>query len=271
MNAPRDHTAWLQGGGAVCRHSPARPAQPRRIILLGPPGIGKGTQAGLLGAALGACYLSTGEILRTARPGSPGAAGPGMRTVLNCTRRGDSVPDAALLAMVSERRRCLGCAGGFVLDGFPRTVLQAEALDLLLETNALALDAVVLYELPSSQVVPRLLGRRICPTCQRIYHVKARPPRTAGCCDDCQTRLVQSQNDRIDSIRLLQHTYAMSPRALIGYYQVRGLLVTIPAHGTPEEVFRRTIDAFNTISAAQPRWNTAALVAPAGGARNEGR
>ena len=217
MNAPRDHTAWLQGGDAVCRHSPVRPAaHPRRIILLGPPGIGKGTQAGLLGSALGACYLSTGEILRLARPGSPCAAGPAMRTVLHHTRCGDTVPDDALLAMISERVRCLSCGGGFVLDGFPRTVLQAEALDLLLEIHGVALDAVVLYELPSAQVVPRLLGRRICPTCQRIYHVKAQPPRTAGCCDDCQTRLVQSQNDRIDSIRLLQHTYAMSPRALIG-------------------------------------------------------
>lgn len=270
MNAPRDRTAWLQGGDAVCRQPPVRPAQPRRIILLGPPGIGKGTQAGLLGAALGACYLSTGEILRTARPGTPCASVPALRTVISLTRRGDTVPDDALLEMLNERSRCLTCAGGFILDGFPRTVRQAEALDLLLETNDLALDAVVLYELPSAQVVPRLLGRRLCPTCQRIYHVKARPSRTPGCCDDCQTKLVQSQNDRIDSIRLLQHTYAMSPRSLIGHYQNRGLLVTVPAHGGPEEVFRRTIDAFNTIPAARPRWNTTALVPPAGSASHEG-
>jgi adenylate kinase len=226
-------------------------------VLLGPPGIGKGTQAALLGAALGACYLSTGEILHTVRPKPPFAPGPAMRTALNYARRGDTVPEDILLDLINERCRCLTCAGGFILDGFPRTLQQAEALDRLLANNELSLDAVVLYDLPAGKIVPRLLGRRVCPTCQRIYHVKHRPPKTAGICDDCQSKLEQRKDDRIDSIRLIQGTYAMSPQPLIKHYQNRGLLVIVPAHGTPEEIFIRTIDAFKNLSAANPPWSNA--------------
>ena len=272
MNSPRDRTAWLLGDEARCLTPPLVPPQPRRIVLLGPPGIGKGTQAALLGAALGACYLSTGEILHTA-PRTP--PGPALRTPLNYARRGDTVPEDILIELINERCRCLTCAGGFILDGFPRSLPQAEALDRLLENSDLALDAVVLYDLPAAKIVPRLLGRRVCPTCQRIYHVKSCPPKTAGLCDDCQTKLVQRSEDRIDSIRLLQHTYAMSPRTLTGYYQSRGLLVTVPAHGTPEEIFMRTIDAFTHASAANPPWSNAPFPRagagiPAGGAIADG-
>ena len=265
MNAPRDHTAWLLGGEARCPTPPLIPPQPRRIVLLGPPGIGKGTQAALLGAALGTCYLSTGEILRAARPTPPFPPGPAMRTALNYARRGDTVPEDVLLYLINERCRCLTCAGGFILDGFPRTLRHAEALDRLMEANDLSLDAVVLYDLPATLIVPRLLGRRVCPTCQRIYHVKARPPRVAGLCDDCQSKLEQRRADRIDSIRLIQGTYATSPQPLIRHYQSRGLLVTVPAQGTPEEIFMRTIDAFKHASAAQPAWDTAGFLPRAAG------
>ena len=264
MNAPRDRTAWLLGGEAHCLTPPLIPPQPRRIVLLGPPGIGKGTQAALLGAALGACHLSTGEILRTARPAPPTPPGPAMRTALNYARRGDIVPEDVLLDLINERCRCLTCAGGFILDGFPRTLRHAEALDRLLENNDLSLDAVVLYDLPATQIVPRLLGRRFCPTCQRIYHVKTCPPKATGICDDCQSKLTQRRDDRIDSIRLIQGSYASSPQPLIRHYQSRGLLVIVPAQGTPEEIFMRTIDAFKHASAAQPAWNTADFLPPAG-------
>ena len=275
MNAPRDRTAWLLGGEARCSTPPLVPPQPRRIVLLGPPGIGKGTQAALLGAALGACYLSTGEILRTARPVPPHAPGPALRTALNYARRGDTVPEDILLDLINERCRCLTCAGGFILDGFPRSLTQAEALDQLLANSDLTLDAVVLYDLPAAMIVPRLLGRRVCPTCQRIYHVKTRPPKAAGLCDDCQAKLVQRRDDRIDSIRLIQGTYAMSPQPLIRHYRNRGLLVTVPAHGTPEEIFMRTIDAFKNASAANPPWSNAPFARagagiPTGGMINDG-
>lgn len=262
MKPPRDHTAWLQGGSASCRLAPLRPLHPRRIVLLGPPGIGKGTQAALLSSGVGACYLSVAEIVRSARAASGCAAEPALRMALAYARRGESVPDEALLGLINERCRCLKCAGGFILDGFPRTLRHAEALELLLAEHGLGLDAVIRYELPASAIVPRLLGRRICPTCQAIYHVRARPPRTPGKCDDCGTALVQRREDRIDSIRLLQGTYASAPQPLIRYYRERGLLVNVAAHGTPEEVFVRTIDALQQVAAARPAWNPAELGHP---------
>lgn len=262
MKSPRDHTAWLLGGTAACRHSPTRPLHPRRIVLLGPPGIGKGTQAKLLGVALGACYISTAEVIRSARSNPGCATQPALRLALTYSRRGESVPEEALLAIVNDRCRCLRCAGGFILDGFPRTLRHAEALDLLLAEQGLALDAAIRYELPAAEIVPRLLGRRICPTCQEIYHVRDRPPRTAGRCDECDSALVQRREDRIDSIRLMQGTYAMSPQPLIRFYREHGLLVNVPAQGTPEEVFHRTIEALGQVSAAQPAWNPAELVHP---------
>ncbi|HTL68276.1 MAG TPA: nucleoside monophosphate kinase [Lacunisphaera sp.] len=262
MKSPRDHTAWLLGGNATCRLPPLRPLHPRRIVLLGPPGIGKGTQAKLLGAALGACDISTAEVVRSARSTPGCATQPALRLALNYARRGESVPEEALLAIVNERCRCLRCAGGFILDGFPRTLRHAEALDLLLAEQGLALDAVIRYELPAAEIVPRLLGRRICPTCREIYHVKDRPPHVAGRCDECNSALVQRREDRIDSIRLMQGTYAMSPQSLIRFYRERSLLVNVTAQGTPEEVFNRTIEALAQVSAARPAWNPAELVHP---------
>jgi len=229
MIAPRDHAAWLQGDAAVCRTLPARLGAPRRIVLLGPPGIGKGTQAGLLSAALGACALATSEIIHGLFP--PPA--------LN--RR---LPADTLLELIRARSHCLTCPAGFILDGFPRTVAHAEALDHLLQNNDCSLDAVILYELPVSLIVLRLLGRRVCPTCQKTYHVKARPPRITGYCDDCQTMLTQQHEDRLDAMRLMQGTHPSHSPRLLGYYQSRGLLVKISAHGTTEEIFMRTIDTF---------------------------
>ncbi len=229
MIAPCNRATWLQGGAGVCRTLPARLGAPRRIVLLGPPGIGKGTQAGLLSAALGACPLATSEIMHGLFPPSP------------LSRR---LPTDTLLELINARSHCLACAAGFILDGFPRTVAHAEALDHLLQEKDLSLDAVILYELPVSLIVLRLLGRRVCPTCQKTYHVKARPPRITGRCDDCQTILGQQREDRLDAIRLMQGTHPSHSPRLLGYYQSRGLLVKISAHGTAEEIFMRTIDTF---------------------------
>jgi adenylate kinase len=215
--------------------------------------VGKGTQAALLGTALGACHLSTGDIFRAAARASCGCeTSPAMRMALDYMHRGDLVPDGIVLQLVNERCRCLTCAGGFVLDGFPRTVHQARALALLLQERGLVLDAVIAYELPATEILARLSGRRTCPACKAIYHLTAHPPKTAGLCDHCQTPLVQREDDHIEAIRVSLEAYDSATTPLTGYYRTRGLLVTIPAIGTPQEIFASTLAAFKHAAAARP-------------------
>ena len=132
MTATSDRTAWLKGGEAQCKTPARRQLQPRRLVLLGAPGIGKGTQAELLCERMGACHLSTGDVFRAAKTLEPCERTPAMQAALDFMRRGDLVPDQTVLDMVRERLRCLTCHGGFLLDGFPRTVVQAEALSQML-------------------------------------------------------------------------------------------------------------------------------------------
>ena len=215
--------------------------------------MGKGTQAALLGTALGACHLSTGDIFRAAaRAGCGSETSQAMRMALDYMRRGDLVPDGIVLQLVNERCHCLTCTGGFVLDGFPRTVHQARALDLLLKERGLALDAVIAYELPATEILARLSGRRTCPACKAIYHITAHPPKITGLCDHCQTPLVQREDDHIEAIRVSLGAYDSTTTPLTGYYRARGLLVTIPATGTPQEIFASTLAAFKHAAAARP-------------------
>src|SRR5208282_1829482 len=128
-----DRAAWLKGGNAVCSNPPSKPAgRIWRLVLLGAPGVGKGTQAELLSERLGACQLSTGDVFRAAKCLAEGDRSPAMKAALQYMVRGDLVPDEIVLAIISERIRCLHCCGGFLLDGFPRTVAQAEVLENLL-------------------------------------------------------------------------------------------------------------------------------------------
>src|SRR5262249_61082797 len=128
-----------------------------------------------------------GDVFRAA--GCQGAASPALRTAVDAMRRGELVPDAVVVELVRERAGCFRCRGGFLLDGFPRTVAQAEALEAILAEQGVALDAVVSYELPLEEVVARLSGRRTCPGCKAVYHETARPPRVEGVCDQCGGRL----------------------------------------------------------------------------------
>ena len=155
-------------------------------------------------------------------------------------RRGDLVPDETVLALVAERVGCLRCEGGFLLDGFPRTVAQAEALEKLLAGENLKLDAVLSYELPLEKVVARLSGRRTCPNCKAVFHIEARPPKVAGLCDHCGGKLYQREDDRPESIRVRMEAYERSTAPLADFYRQRKLLVSIPAEGSPEEIFNRT-------------------------------
>jgi len=158
-------------------------------------------------------------------------------------RRGDLVPDETVLALVTERLGCLRCEGGFLLDGFPRTVAQAEALDRLLAGEALRLDAVLSYDLPLEQVVARLSGRRTCPNCKAVFHIEARPPKVSGVCDHCKGELYQREDDRPESIRVRMEAYERSTAPLADYYRRQNLLVSIAAEGSPEEIFQRTLHA----------------------------
>ena len=244
MTEPRDRTGWLEGRDGPCV-PPGEPERPYRLVLLGAPGVGKGTQAELLAERLGACHLSTGDIFRAAKCRADVERSPALAEALDLMRRGELVPDATVLDLVRERARCLRCAGGFLLDGFPRTLAQAEALDGLLDGEKVALDAVIDYDLPIEDIVARLSGRRTCPGCKAVFHVTARPPRESGVCDHCGGELFQREDDRPSSVRVRMEVYAKSTRPLIEHYRRRGLLATISADGSPEEILGRTLAALD--------------------------
>lgn len=245
MMATPDRTAWLQGGAARCNTPPRRQLQPRRLVLLGAPGIGKGTQAELLCEGLGTCHLSTGDVFRAAKSLSPEKRSSAIDSALQFMRNGELVPDETVLDMVRERLRCLTCQGGFLLDGFPRTVVQAEALSALLKEQQVMLEAVLSYDLPLEKVVSRLSGRRTCPGCKAVFHVTARPPKTAGICDHCGGTLYQREDDHPEAIRVRMEAYHKSTAPLIEYYERQGLLVSICAEGSPEDIYRRSVVALN--------------------------
>lgn len=245
MAEKRDRTTWLKGGQAQCPDPPAKTERPHRLVLLGAPGVGKGTQAELLCEGLGTCHLSTGDIFRAAKSLLPEERSPAMEAALGYMRRGELVPDETVLEMVRERVRCLRCAGGFLLDGFPRTAAQAEALEQLLEAERLKLDAALSYELPLEQVVARLSGRRTCAGCKAVFHVQTRPPKIEGVCDHCGGKLYQREDDRPESVRVRMQAYEQSTAPLTDFYRHKDLLVSISADGTPEEIYRRSLKALD--------------------------
>lgn len=235
-------TIWFNGGTKPCRVVPA-PARRYNLILLGSPGVGKGTQAALLASRLGACQLSTGDLFRAARALPACERTPAVSTAIDAMQRGELVSDEIVIAMVRERTVCLRCNGGFLLDGFPRTVTQARALEDILAGEGVALDAVVNYELPIDEVVSRIGGRRVCGGCKSVYHVKARPPARPDVCDRCGQPLEQRSDDRPGAVRVRMDAYAKSTLPLIDYYEARNLLVRVQADGDPDAIYARTLDA----------------------------
>ena len=243
MNTKNDRASWIKGGNANCSVPPGFLRQVYRFVLMGAPGVGKGTQAELLCEQLHTCQLSTGDVFRAAKSLCAGERTPALESALGYMKRGDLVPDETVLALVGERLRCLRCHGGFLLDGFPRTVAQAEALDKLLEREQIGLTAVLNYELPIEQVVARLGGRRTCSGCKAVFHVATRPPRAEGVCDQCGGNLFQREDDRAEAIRVRMEAYEESTLPLTDYYQRNGLLVTVAAEGSPDRIFERTLVA----------------------------
>jgi adenylate kinase len=193
MTAYNNRVAWLRGPLAQCDPAPQAIQAPWRLVLFGAPGVGKGTQADLLTQRLGACHLSSGDLFRAAAQGPGCHQSLAMEEALPYMRRGDLVPDWNVWAMVSERKGCLHCAGGFIFDGFPRTLAQAELLRRLLGAKGLSLTAVVNYELPAEEIVARLTGRRTCATCKAVYRLTERPPGIEGRCDKRRWRVVSTR------------------------------------------------------------------------------
>lgn len=237
-----DRAAWLQGPSAKCEVMP-RSETAWRLVLLGAPGVGKGTQADLLNQRLHACHLSTGDVFRAAGHQKECDQSPAMRTAQEYMRRGDLVPDSTVWEMVRERSGCLHCGGGFILDGFPRTLTQAESLKQFMENEGLALSAVVDYELPVSEIVARLSGRRTCSKCKAVFHLTELPPRIADRCDHCEGTLFQREDDRPASVKIRLEAYSRSTEPLIEFYGKLGLLLPVAATGTPEEICLRTLEA----------------------------
>jgi adenylate kinase len=214
-------------------------------VLLGPPGVGKGTQAAMLSSRLGACHLSTGDIFRAARSLPACDRSPALNQAIEAMQRGLLVSDETVVDLVRERVECLRCNGGFLLDGFPRTIQQAEALDAMMARESVTLDAVLSYELPIELVVSRIGGRRVCPGCKAVFHVEAQPPKAPGICDNCGKALVQREDDMPEAVRVRMQAYADATKPLADYYRRKGLLLVISADGTPEEIFERSMQAMS--------------------------
>ena len=205
------------------------------LILLGPPGSGKGTQGERLQEDFRLPYYATGDILRTAV-----AEGSELgRTAKEYMDRGDLVPDEVIIGVIAERVESDEAADGFILDGFPRTVGQAEALGDEMETLGRTVTAAVLIDVSDEEVIRRLGGRRTCAKNGHIFHVEFDPPKHEGVCDVCGLRLIVRDDDKPEVIRHRLDTYREKTMPLIDYYEQRGVLKRVDGSLKPEEVGNR--------------------------------
>jgi adenylate kinase len=210
------------------------------LVLLGPPGSGKGTQGERLQEDLRLPYYATGDILRAAVREETELG----RTAKEYMDRGDLVPDEVIVGVIAERIASTEALDGFILDGFPRTMPQAEALDAKLEELGRAVTAVLLIDVPDDEVVRRLGGRRTCEENGHVFHVEFNPPEQEGTCDIDGSRLIVRDDDEPEVIRKRLDTYHAKTEPLIGYYDQRSVLRRIGGTGAPDEVaeeIRRTL------------------------------
>ncbi|MCI0369840.1 MAG: adenylate kinase [candidate division NC10 bacterium] len=206
-----------------------------RVILLGPPGAGKGTQAQRLTQKLGIPQVSTGDILRAAV-----AAGTPLGREAKATMdQGALVPDSVVIGIIRERLAAPDCARGYILDGFPRTAAQAEALGEMLQALGTPLTAVLSLTVDPEELVRRLGGRRTCGSCGAAYHLETAPPRRAGLCDRCGGGLLQRDDDREETIRKRLAVYREQTAPLVAYYRGRGLLREVDGRGDIDAIFTR--------------------------------
>ncbi len=203
------------------------------VVLLGPPGSGKGTQAKLLVSALGMPHVSTGDLFRAMKEQDT----PLAREIRAIMARGELVSDETTLMVLEERLKEEDCqAQGAILDGVPRTIPQAEALEELLARMGARVATVVLMSVSEDEAVRRISGRRSCPVCQRVYHVEFDPPRVPGRCDVDGAELYQREDDREDVVRRRYQEYQHKTAPLVDYYRRKGLLNEVDASRPIEEI-----------------------------------
>ncbi|MGW1463591.1 adenylate kinase [Streptomyces sp. NPDC001493] len=214
-----------------------------RIVLVGPPGAGKGTQAAYLAKNLSIPHISTGDLFR-ANISQGTDLGKQARSYMD---KGQLVPDEVTIAMAKDRMSQPDAVGGFLLDGFPRNVGQAEALDEMLKSEGLSLDAVLDLEVPEDEVVKRIAGRRICRNdSSHVFHVVYNQPKTEGVCDACGGELYQRDDDTEETVRTRLEVYHSQTEPIIDYYREQGLVVTVPALGKVAEVTERAMAALKS-------------------------
>ncbi len=211
-----------------------------RIVLVGPPGAGKGTQAAFLAKNLSIPHISTGDLFR-ANISQGTELGKQAKAYMDA---GNLVPDEVTFGMAKDRMSQPDAEKGFLLDGFPRNVSQAEALDETLKTEGMKLDAVLDLEVPEDEVVKRIAGRRVCrKDSSHVFHVTYSQPKQEGVCDVCGGELYQRDDDSEETVRKRLEVYHTQTEPIIDYYRAQGLVVTISALGKVDEVTKRAMEA----------------------------
>jgi adenylate kinase len=226
------------GAAAETTDDPGGGTTTMRVIMLGPPGAGKGTQAGRIAEAYGIPHISTGDIFRANVKGGTELG----RQAKSYMDKGDLVPDEIVIGMVRDRLAEDDCQGGFNLDGFPRTVPQAQALEELLAEIERPIDVVLRLAVDEAEIVKRLTGRRTCRDCGAIFHVVDKPPAEDGVCDLCGGELHQRADDTEEVVVNRLDVYHRQTEPLEFFYWQRGLLRDIEAVGTVDDVTRRALD-----------------------------
>ncbi len=210
-----------------------------RLIILGAPGAGKGTQAAILSEKLNIPHISTGDIFRNSiRMGTE--LGKEAKEYID---KGLLVPDELTIQIVKERLNKDDCRKGFILDGFPRTIPQAEYLEKALEEMGVSLDVVLNIHVPDEEIVKRLSGRRVCPNCGASYHVLYNPPEVEGICDSCSHKVVQREDDKEETVKNRLKTYHDQTEPLIDFYRNKGKLVTVVGQEKLEDTTSNVLKA----------------------------